>query len=98
MLDVLRRSARRPGRPPAGHQAHPVGHTKFPLRIRRHTPEACGTPHLRHRITPYALASRVRGRFRAGRDRKSVVKGKSVSVRVDIGCGRLLKKKITSKI
>src|SRR3546814_18930782 len=29
----------------------------------------------------------------AGRDRKSVVKGKSVSVRVDLGGGRIIKKK-----
>src|SRR3546814_18974014 len=29
------------------------------------------------------------------RDRKSVVSGKSVSVRVDLGCRRIIKKKIT---
>src|SRR3546814_10935594 len=31
-----------------------------------------------------------------GRDRKSVVEGKSVSVRVDLGGGRIIKKKTTN--
>src|SRR3546814_18745685 len=36
------------------------------------------------------------GAERAGRDRKSVVSGKSVSVRVDLGGRRIIKKKINT--
>src|SRR3546814_12271377 len=33
-----------------------------------------------------------------GVDRKSVVEGTSVTVRVDLGCGRIIKKKTTSEV
>src|SRR3546814_17268687 len=38
------------------------------------------------------------GRLTCAIDRKSVVKGKSVSVRVDLGGGRIIKKKTKKKI
>src|SRR3546814_18669765 len=49
-------------------------------RCRRTVPAGRGDPARQHR--------------RQLRDRKSVVEGKSVSVRVDVGCRRIIKKKI----
>src|SRR3546814_8027633 len=43
------------------------------------------------------IGSRDRGAVPLARDRKSVVKGKSVSVRVDLGGRRLIKKKTHSR-
>src|SRR3546814_12643653 len=40
------------------------------------------------------LSNRLRRSSRSSRDRKSVVKGKSVSVRVDLGGGRIINKSI----
>src|SRR3546814_16300464 len=42
------------------------------------------------------VAARLRGRGISLRDRKSVVSGKSVSVRVDLGGRRIIKKKNTN--
>src|SRR3546814_14946668 len=49
---------------------------------------------LRLRIAPRCAGL---SRDRPGRDRKSVVSGKSVSVRVDLGGRRIIKKKKTTK-
>src|SRR3546814_17737607 len=63
--------------------------------------EACPPRIMRARFLQDDRGSRVRRRDRApsartrgaGEDRKSVVKGKSVSVRVDLGGRRIIKKK-----
>src|SRR3546814_20017238 len=46
-------------------------------------------------VTGHATGLRIAEEFQ---DRKSVVKGKSVSVRVDLGCRRIIKKKKTLAI
>src|SRR3546814_11523315 len=87
-----------------GTQSHCLGGCR-PLPHRHHRPE-------RRRRDCTVRADQLRSVSRGGdqlvlrrgeqqplrRDRKSVVSGKSVSVRVDLGGRRIIKKKITHKI
>src|SRR3546814_14010207 len=66
-----------------------------------HAAGGTGTPHLDRRRETLSARSLSWGRAAeraAGPDRKSVVKGKSVSGRVDLGGRRILKKKKIDKI
>src|SRR3546814_16524803 len=48
-------------------------------------------------VTPVAKQPRARRKVRESQDRKSVVEGKSVAVRVDLGGHRIIKKKKKTK-
>src|SRR3546814_15099790 len=62
------------------------------LKRRSVTPERCKEYQHQHRILVAALKDRAMERARDATDRKSVVSGKSVSVRVDLGGRRIIKK------
>src|SRR3546814_8622758 len=78
--------------------------TAYEMRISDWSSDVCSSDLIRtaHRAIPPRRAQhllrqgRARHRRRAHQDRKSVVKGKSVSVRVDLGGRRIIKKKIIS--
>src|SRR3546814_3893129 len=79
--------------------------TAYELRISDWSSDVCSSDLLAKRLTLYrlrrpivigrddALAVHWSAEGEAGRDRKSVVYGKSVSVRVDLGGRRMIKKK-----
>src|SRR3546814_4785801 len=72
--------------------------TQVQTRAQRTAAEAAGLPVERVTLHNYMLGGAFGRRLDTDLDRKSVVQGKSVSVRVDLGGCRLIKKKTYTQL